>query len=513
MKTFLQHRAWKIGIALLILLVTQMSGEGTQKASADIGPPPAPTGAGFYPAGETTNVRMMWEYVLLDIAGYSSYRTGHANVTAEFVMRNLGDVEEQMRVRFPLTYALGDRAHTGDPDEIPVIYLCYDHPDYPPLTEFQVWVNDESVEHITHYEASIYHDYESDEWIDVMVPCWENFDVTFPPGQDVYIKVSYVVPATDHSGESVFAYVLETGAGWRDTIGKATIVARLPYEVDAQNMRWCSPEDCIVSGTDITWTYEDFEPDFNISTGITRPEIWLAILTERENVQNNPQDGEAWGRLGKAYKEALVVTSEGINYHISLNQEWFNLSYEAYTHAVTLLPDDADWHYGFADLLCSSALFGWGTYMPGDSIEICYACAEQIKFTLDINPEHEGAKYLLEIIDALDHQNDIIRLRDSTPDFLVLTPSPTPSLTPMPSPTSTQWQPNTPTVVPTKSNTPIASSTPEPQSTPARPSAATGTNAPVETSAPDSSNAPVFIGASVLLVALVLVVTVIKGRR
>ena len=80
-------------------------------------------------------------------------------------------------------------------------------------------------------------------------------------------------------------------------------MARLPYDANDLNVVRCFPEDCILSGKEISWQFEDFEPEGNVVLDIIRPNIWQTILEETKRVQENPNDGEAWGRLGKAYKE------------------------------------------------------------------------------------------------------------------------------------------------------------------------------------------------------------------
>ncbi len=155
-------------------------------------------------------------------------------------------------------------------------------------------------------------------------------------------------------------YVLSTGAGWHDTIGRADIVARLPYDVTDLNFWSCNPDDCVVSGKEITWHYEDCEPQGNIEFEIIKPSVWLRVLTETENTRVNANDGEAWGRLAKAYKDA-IMTRKGY-----LLTEW---------NAATL--------------------------------EAWIACVEQIKLSLDINPDHEGANELLQRISGGDNFIDI----------------------------------------------------------------------------------------------------------
>ncbi len=55
---------------------------------------------------------------------------------------------------------------------------------------------------------------------DETVP-WAEFDVSFPPGEDVTISVSYDLAGTGYESETCtnFYYILATGAGWNGTIG------------------------------------------------------------------------------------------------------------------------------------------------------------------------------------------------------------------------------------------------------------------------------------------------------
>ena len=77
------------------------------QASADISPPEPPSGTNPEPGSETTNVRMMSETVLVEIDANSPFNNGYGKVTATFTMRNLGNADEKMDVRFPLDQTIG----------------------------------------------------------------------------------------------------------------------------------------------------------------------------------------------------------------------------------------------------------------------------------------------------------------------------------------------------------------------------------------------------------------------
>lgn len=85
------------------------------------------------------------------------------------------------------------------------------------------------------------------------------------------------------------------------------------------------------------------------------PAAWKKVLDEQANIQKNPNDGEAWGRLGKVYKE-IQLYRRGYRADAG-GTELYKLAIEAYEKATTLNSDDALWHAGFADLLAVHAYY------------------------------------------------------------------------------------------------------------------------------------------------------------
>jgi hypothetical protein len=73
-------------------------------------------------------------------------------------------------------------------------------------------------------------------------------------------------------------------------------------------------------------------------------------VDELANVEANPQDGKAWGRLGKAYKE-VVRLKKGQFRHDPEGVEMFARSVAAYERALAILPDEGLWQYELAELL------------------------------------------------------------------------------------------------------------------------------------------------------------------
>jgi hypothetical protein len=197
---------------------------------------------------------------------------------------------------------------------------------------------------------------------------WAEFDAAFPPGQDVPIEVAYTLEASGEYPFIWFRYILSTGAAWKDAIGTADLIVRLPYPASDQNVLFFSDDahanstpgstpGGVISGNEVRWHYDELEPttDNNFEVDLVMPSAWKSSLTELNNINQNPKDGEAWGRLGKLYK-AMAFSSRGKGFRTEPQldpggQELYQLSVQAYEKATSLEPKDPLWHAGFAELL------------------------------------------------------------------------------------------------------------------------------------------------------------------
>jgi hypothetical protein len=320
---FLMALAW---LAVLLALPATVH--------ADISPPPpkAP-GANPEPGSELTQVRMVYETVVIDVPVADPPK---AHITAVFTMRNLGSKPENMAVRFPIA-TISDFTDSGY--------------QYSESKNVSIKVNQKTV---------TYRRIQGPEPIfgkeGQLVP-WVEFDASFPVGEDVNIKVSYDLDGEGYVWNAMtsFYYILSTGAGWNGTIGLAKIILRLPYEADLQNVIFNSEERKTAthfSGQEVDWTYTNFEPDlsYDQSFNIIKPSVWNQVIIERDNTTRNPNDVQAWGRLGKAYKEAYFTDYEGFARTDQGAAPLFEWGKQAYEKAVTLLPNDGQLHAGYVDL-------------------------------------------------------------------------------------------------------------------------------------------------------------------
>jgi hypothetical protein len=379
---------------------------------------------------------MLAETVLIEVlADAPADSLGRAQVSADFTMRNLGSQDERMAARFPIAFSDGDF-------------------NYPEIENIEIRVNGAQVAYRRIDGPELYYGR-------VEVP-WAEFDVTFPAGQDVLIQVSYDLEGTGEVPFIAFYYLLQTGAGWKGSIGSGEIIVRLPYEANPQNVilgesiGWSqTTAGAVFSGKEIRWRFTDLEPSRqdNIEVSLVMPRVWKQVLAERERIAADPEDGEAWGRLGKAYKE-IWLYRRGFRQDTG-GIELYQLSVEAYEQAITLLPKDALWHAGFADLLSNHAY--WAGFERDDAVR----ALGEIRLALELAPHDPKVLEIAETISS--YFPDGMSFSNEGYDFLWLTatpPQPTSWFTPEATETE---QAHTPTPEPTVAGQPTVAAQPDSQ--------------------------------------------------
>jgi tetratricopeptide (TPR) repeat protein len=317
------------------------------------------------------------------------------------------------------------------------------------------------------------------------------FNVTFPPGKDVAIEVAYTVNGFGYYPYEAFRYILETGAGWKDTIGSADIIVRLPYEATEYNV-WLpdgttgyssTTAGAVLNGNEVRWHFESLEPTWqnNIEVSLVTPGLWQTVLKETSAVTKDPNDGEAWGRLGKGYKE-IVRMSKGYLRDDPAGREIYGLSKQAYEKCLSLLPDDSLWHYGYADLLWSHYLYDYYWMNLPDSEGLLPLTLTELKTALELDPNNELAKDLLRWIS--DTVPGSVKANGPSYDYLALTATPLPP---------------TPFIFATET---LISAPTEMISTPTAQPVPSNTESPVATEEPGPSPVPSCGGAALILPAL-----------
>src|SRR5450759_1327706 len=371
------HKKW---FSLVFILVLSMTLWDISPVFADVAPPAPPFGSNPLSSSTNTQVQMVSEVVTFNVGSASVSKYGFAKVSATFQMHNQGSQDEKMTARFPLcAYYNG------------YMVKCMWSPE-PSIDDLAVWVNGVWAP-VTTSQETVTEMLGDNPKVDI--PAWGNFPVTFPAGKDVVIKVAYTALGYSRdtfSGFVEYNYILKTGAGWNGPIGRADFYFHLPYEINQKNVTYYSPENSWeITGNDLHWHAENFKPDQDIQIDLVNPAIWQTILTETKNTQIDQNNGAAWGRLGKAYRDTVWAARLSVQNDPG-SLERIKLSEEAYQNAIRVLPKDIDWHYGYAELLCYMTMynFDYPARLTRSDPNLM-GCIEQLKDSLAINPKDTRA--------------------------------------------------------------------------------------------------------------------------
>ena len=142
---------------------------------------------------------------------------------------------------------------------------------------------------------------------------WAKFPMVFPAGQDVVVHVNYTIYPGGRRPFGDFEYILQTGAGWKDTIGEAAITINLPDTVTSETVSLegtdilgyplaPQPEGYKVENNTITWHFTDLEPgvEDNIFIDVLEPGRYRRLVQARGQAQNAPDSTEAQLQLARA---------------------------------------------------------------------------------------------------------------------------------------------------------------------------------------------------------------------
>ena len=399
-KSKLPRRAGSfISIALVSLLLAV--GHSLHAARADAGPEleaSTEIGSSISPYKfKSTRVQMVDEQVRLkqDMIVKGENTLSQVSVQADFHMRSTSAATESMQAVFPMTDlrcnvvvgpAMGGGVRELEIDQatfalsidgqvrsskslttttlIPVEQFDYfgelKNPPTPgPLTE-STGSTDET--------TSIIYDSNGK----ALYPCktqWKTFAITFPPYQDVRIRVSYVMkPGLNFTlyPWDRFTYILRTGRPWYGPIGQVDVSLQLPYPVTADLWTELPPGSKIIGDT-ISWQWKNIEPNANLGFVVLSPQGRNELQTHRRQVLTHPTDASAWAALADYYYFLAGPPEYPAGYYDPLNEtgsyfpqivDWryARLAMDAYRQAIRLQPKENKWHAALGKLLASMSL-------------------------------------------------------------------------------------------------------------------------------------------------------------
>ena len=166
----------------------------------------------------------------------------------------------------------------------------------------------------------------------------------------------------------------------------------------------------LTKGTQVRWHFDDLEPASgdNIQITILAPALWQSVLKENIAVSSNPKDGEAWGRLAKAYKESARYP-KGWFREDAAGPKLIELSQRAYERCLELLPRD---HCGTTAMQTSCGRSTTGMVRPSgqpDAEGLLPRALAELQTTLALDPDNPQAIDMLNWIEG--EVPDAVRVR------------------------------------------------------------------------------------------------------
>jgi len=368
-----------------------------ESVHADMAPPPAPGIGGLAPFEyQSTEVQMVFERVEMELKSVSdiidpTLQTNQIEVTAWFVMHNQGTADESIQAVFPLSDFNSCR-YEHVVGGVPAFSLYEIMPE-----TFQVEVNGTQVVTTT-VETDHPHASDTDSCQGDKIN-WGAFNVTFPVGEDVLVRVNYSMQET-FGGDSVqgLEYVLETGAGWKGPIREGYVIVKFPYTVENEAVLTGTTPGFQKQQNEIFWSFHDLEPkeSDNLAIVIISPKSWLRMRDWKDAIKKNPSSPEAWLKLLSEYQMIQGTGKGDIR-----SREYYAKIVPGYEEAIALNPSNADLPANYAQFLYGDCCVYTPENFPASKSKIL-ALLNQ---ALALDAKNETALYLLS------------RLHDFVPGF------------------------------------------------------------------------------------------------
>ncbi len=361
---------------------------------ADAAPPLKAPGSNIAP-GEQTMVQMLSENVLVLIRKNDTGEY-YASISAEFLMENRGEVDESMRVRFPME----DVNEPGD-----------NRGGRPTVRNFAVQLDGQFLQSQTIQEP-----FQEGG----VVVTWSTFPVQFLAGKKQYIRISYDTDLglNKYKWNNYLKvdYILETGSGWYGPIGQAVITLRLPFEASETTVLQTDSRSVTFVGHEARYVFNNLEPatNDNIQFLFVDPAVWADVLDLELRTGEYPRDIASVVRLADLYLTLATECPPRGNRFINEHTQYLAESIVA--QGLFYSPDDPD-------LLAERAKTDYHRYICGEirswdspQVQDIY---RELDFVFSLDPDNPIALEVKSELDFSKQSNPSLSPTDETP----ITPS------------------------------------------------------------------------------------------
>jgi hypothetical protein len=324
-----------------------------------------------------TRVRMVDEQVRLKILPVDRNQITYQQVEvgADFNLFNTSPVTETMKAVFPLTdlkcpWVAGPGAWTFREDAIDEntfkVFMDGKAAATTPITTTTVITQEVGPGYAMELECHT---------------LWKQFEVIFPPGRNVRIRVTYLMQPAFELGEGFtgypwdsFTYILKTGAPWYGSIGQVDISMEFPNPVQREHILKM-PAGYQIQRNTIRWRWRNIEPDQNFQVVVMSSQTQQELAKALMQVSGKPEHAGAWAGLAKLYEslawrydyQASCGSSiDYLSFPQIYNWEYASLALQAYQKLLKLRPDDVEAQTNYANLLAEMSISGnHGVLMAG----------------------------------------------------------------------------------------------------------------------------------------------------
>lgn len=137
---------------------------------------------------------------------------------------------------------------------------------------------------------------------------WYSFELTLAPDEKKIITAEFAQDLGDGLLPR-FTYGMLVGNRWKNAVGSARITVRLPVETTGEQFITLDPVVPKFDGRNLTWLWENLNPEADPGVTLIRPSLWQTLLERRAAAAQKPDDANAQLALGRVYQQLASVDS------------------------------------------------------------------------------------------------------------------------------------------------------------------------------------------------------------
>lgn len=163
---------------------------------------------------------------------------------------------------------------------------------------------------------------------------WYTFELDLGPDEKKTVTAEF----TQDLGDALFprfTYGMLVGNRWKNAVGSARLSVNMPAETTAEQFIALDPTVPKFDGRQLTWLWENLNPEADPGVTFIRPSVWRTLLERRTAAASSPDDANAHLSLGQVYQQLASQDS-------SRRDNFLAQAVAELETAARLAPDNAD---------------------------------------------------------------------------------------------------------------------------------------------------------------------------